>query len=311
LGDEGVVETIEVVDNLLLGEFLALEAAFGYEFVTQFGAFDDAAELLGNLVGLVGGGIEGGFATGFGHGREVGGDDGGVGAEGFEDGDAETFEEGHIDGGDGTGVEGGEVVEVGIADEVDAVGEFAAAGFGSEFGGVAAAVASEDDEVDVGREGGKSLDNGELVFALFDGADADDIFLGQFVFFAHGGLVLFGDGLPEDGVAGLVDDVDFGFGDVDVVDEVLLGGLADGNDGVGNVAGVALLDAVGDAVEGFEVLWVMPCEEVVHGDDTLDGVGYAVGQFVAEAVEDVDFVALEMEGEAVSAPEVGEMAVEA
>ena len=74
---------------------------------------------------------------------------------------------------------------------------------------------------------------------------------------------------------------------------------------------MALFGAVDDAVEGFVVFRIAPYNEVVHGDHLLDGMGNAVGQLVAEAVEDVDFVPFEVYGNAVAAPEVGEVLVDA
>ena len=194
---------------------------------------------------------------------------------------------------------------------MDAVGHVFALDFSVELVDVAAMGVADDDEVDVVGQFAKGLHGGDLVLAVFDGAYADDVFFGEVVGGAGVGLGVLGDGLPEDVVAGLVDDSDFGFGHLEVCDEVALGLLADGDDDVGDAAGVALLGAVGDAVEGFVELRVAPYDEVVHGDHFLDGVGYAVGQLVAEAVEDVDFVAFQVDGDAVAAPEVGEVAVDA
>ena len=92
LGAEGGVKAVEVGDDFLGLELLALCAAFFDEFVAELGRIDDALELLCYLVRLVGCGIEGCVASGFGHGGGVGGDDGGVATHGFENGDAETFE---------------------------------------------------------------------------------------------------------------------------------------------------------------------------------------------------------------------------
>ena len=91
-GAEGGVEVVEVGDDFLGFEVLALLASFFDEFAAQLGGVDDLLELLCYLVGVVGGGVKGCIATGFGHGGGVGGDDRGVAAHGFEDGDAEAFE---------------------------------------------------------------------------------------------------------------------------------------------------------------------------------------------------------------------------
>ena len=91
-GAEGGVEVVEVGDDFLGFEVLALLASFFDELAAQLGGADDLLELLRYLVGVVGGGVKGCIATGFGHGGGVGGDDRGVAAHGFEDGDAEAFE---------------------------------------------------------------------------------------------------------------------------------------------------------------------------------------------------------------------------
>ena len=96
-----------------------------------------------------------------------------------------------------------------------------------------------------------------------------------------------------------------------VFDEVLLSGLANGHNGIGYAAGMALLNAVGKTVEGAVVLWVAPDDEVVHGYDAFDAVGNAMRQFVAETVENVHLVGLEMHGDAMAAPKIGKVAVEA
>ena len=58
-------------------------------------------------------------------------------------------------------------------------------------------------------------------------------------------------------------------------------------------------------------MWVAPDDEIVHGYDAFDAVGNAMRQFVAETVENVHLIRLEVHGDAMAAPKIGKVAVEA
>ena len=116
--EQPTVERVELVYDVVLGEFGALYASFLHQLPAQGRVVDYGLEPLCYFRGLFGVGIEGGVASRLGHGGAVGGDDRGVAAERFEDGDAEPFVERHVGRGTGTGIEGGEVVEVGLADKM-------------------------------------------------------------------------------------------------------------------------------------------------------------------------------------------------
>ena len=174
---------------------------------------------------------------------------------------------------------------------------------------VAAVVLAHNDQMHIVRQLGKGTDHVDLVLAFLDGADTDDVFLGQVVGFAHVSTVTVADRLPEHGVAGLVDDLDFFLRHLEILYQVALGLLADGHHDIGNAAGVALLHAVHHAVEGLVKAGVAPHDEVVHGNHALDGVGNAMGQLVAEAMENLHFVAFEVHRHSETPPYVGEIAI--
>ena len=184
-----------------MAEFFALDAAFSHQVGSEVRVLDDAHELLGHLVGIVGAGIKGGIAAGLRHGRDIGGDDRGVATHGFKNRDAEPLEVRHVHRRDGVGIEGREVLKVGIGDEMDAVGKFLRFDFGHDLVVVAAALTTHDDQMDVLRQLGYGLDNGALVLAFLDGAYAYHIFFGQVVHLGDVVALVDGDGLPEDGVA--------------------------------------------------------------------------------------------------------------
>ena len=94
-----------------------------------------------------------------------------------------------------------------------------------------------------------------------------------------------------------------------ILDDVTFGGLADGHDGISRLAGVALFNAVGYAVEEFVIVGVAPDNEVMNGDHSFDGMGNTVRQLVTEAVENVHIVGLQMHGQTIAAPKVREMTV--
>ena len=127
---------------------------------------------------------------------------------------------------------------------------------------------------------------------------------------AHIVDIALGNGLPKHGVTRLVNDSDFRLGHMQILHQVPLGLLADGHHHIGYTARMALFDAMHHAVERFVELRVAPHNQIVHGDHTLDGTGYAVGQLVAETVEQLHLVLAQMHRHSETPPDVGEKAVD-
>lgn len=153
--------------------------------LAERGVVEEVAEMGGEGLVVGGVGIEGGVATSFGHGGDVGGDDGAITAEGFENRDTEPFEDRHVDTGESAGIEGGEVAEVGFFKEDDTLFDSAFGGYATDLLGVIASGAADDYEMHFGGQEGESTDSGSLILAFLDGADRDNIPLRKVVFISN------------------------------------------------------------------------------------------------------------------------------
>lgn len=288
-----------------------MDTAIQHHLLAELRVGNDTVELAGNFGRVVGIGIEGSIATSLRHGRDIGCDNRSVATHRLENGNAEPLEEGHVGRSDGAGIERGEIGEIGILDDMNPRREVKRTGGRLKLGLVGTVGTANDEQMDIVGKRRKGFDNGYLILTFLDGAYRNDVLFWKIVLLADIILVVVGDRIPKLGVARLVDDTDFGLGDMDKLHQVLLGLLADGNNDIGEMAGMADFDAVHQAVERGIELREAPNDEVVDGYHLLDGAGNAVRELVAEPVEDVDLVVLEMDSDAETTPDVGEKAVDA
>ena len=96
---------------------------------------------------------------------------------------------------------------------------------------------ADDDEMDIFRQRGHGFHSLQHIFAGLDGANIQDIFVGQGQAPLYIIQLLLRDGLAEGLVASLINDLNLAFVGMEVMDDIPLGTLADGYDMVGYVAG--------------------------------------------------------------------------
>ena len=177
--------------------------------------------------------------------------------------------------------------------------------------GIGATLATHQKKVYVVGQKGHSTDDRKLVFALFDGANTNHIAFGQSITGANGGYVLCGDRPPKHWVARLIEDTYFVGRHLHDVDKVAARLLTDGDNHIGHTAGMALLELVYFGISQAKILRVAPGDEVVHGHQTGDRSGEAEGQFVAEAMKQIDPIGGKAAGEGSGTPEMRECTIRA
>ena len=165
------------------------------------------------------------------------------------------------------------VQAVGLEKSADAIGLDGVASHGHDM------------NIGVGQQRQSTCKEDE-VLALLDAAHIQDVTCGQVVVRAHRCQDGFGNPLAEALVAALIDDFDLIGRRAEIMDDVALGTLADGDDAVGIAAGPAELIGIDPPVDGLVIARVAEEDEVVDGDDRLDATcpPDVEGQFAREAM---------------------------
>ena len=163
---------------------------------------------------------------------------------------------------------------------------------------------SHDDEREVQLWVAHRLEDQFMVLPPLDGADDQHELVRERIFLSDRLKLRLLHGLMEDRVATLVDHVDSRLLLMQELHQVTLRLLADGDDPIRCFTAMDIFFSKGIPIEEGEQFRVLQEDQVMHGDDRLRACFfYSVGQFVAEAMVDIQIQALDILADSTGAPE--------
>ena len=166
-------------------------------------------------------------------------------------------------------------------------------------------LATDDDQIFPAGQLWQGLHGEHHILALLNGADVEDIVLGQRIAAPHCRPLVVAGSAPEVAAAILIDDINAVGRIIGIVEDVALGALADGDDAVGLAQRAIELAAIEHHVEPMIVFGMAQKDEIVDRHHGLYArTAHALGQFTGESVIQVDAVAPQIRHDTLAAPQV-------